>query len=666
MKKLPLTQKDFDWHKLTPKQIEKIGKEAVEYKKAAYKKIKEILPENRTYENTVYALMESLGDYGDKLGFINLLTEVSTNKDVRDAGRIMLVELSQKSVDIEYDRDLYIAVLEYHEGNFLDEKKSLRKEDIKLLDEVLRDYKKMGFDLPEKEQKTLKVLLKKMAKLGNDFDKNINEYEDFILCTKEELEGLSETLIASFPSDKKTGKYKVTLQYPHYIPFMAFAKNRAKREELANKELQKGGKKNVKILNHLVDLRSKVAKILQYQHHADLRTDDRMAKNAETVVKMQDGLIKKVSVLAKKDMETLQSHAETLGIPKLGFYDISYVANDLKVKLYDVNPEVVREYFPLENVREQMFALYSTLFGIKIKEEPMKLWHKDAKLYKVTNKDNSLVGYFVLDLFPREGKYGHACAVNLIRNKERTFKGKEMVTPLSVILCNFATPTKKGKKTIPCLLAIREVETLFHEFGHCIHGVLSLAVHGEQSGTSVARDFVETPSQIMENWVWNDVMLKKLSKHYETGKSLPKELREKLLAGRKFQSGYAYMRQLIFTKLDMDMHMGKISNAQQAYRDLMKTYLYVTLPEKETLFPAGFGHMNGYDAGYYSYLWALVYAQDAFSLFQEHGLFNKELGMKWRKEVLEKGSSEDELQLIKNFLGRKPSDKAFLKELGVK
>lgn len=665
MKKLPLTQKDFDWHKLTAKQIEKIGREAVEYKKAAYKTIKEILPENRTYENTVYALMESMGEYGDKIGFVSILTQVSTNKDIRDAGRAMEIELSEKLVDVEYDRDLYIAVLEYHEGNFLDEKKKLRKEDIKLLEELLRDYRKMGFELPIKEQKKLKDLLKKMSKLGTEFDKNISEYQDFILCTKEELEGLSETLIASFPLDKKTGKYKVTLQYPHYVPFMAFAKNRAKRKELSGKELQKGGKRNVKVLNDLVELRSKVANMLGYQHHADLRTDDRMAKNAEIVTAMQDNLIKKVSILAKKDIQTLQSHAKTIGISKLEFYDISYVANNLKEKLYDVNLEVVREFFPLRKVQEQMFALYSSLFGIKIKEETTKLWHKDATLYKVTDKDDSLVGYFALDLFPREGKFGHACAVNLIRNKEKTFRGDTMVTPFSIILCNFSAPAKKGKKTTPSLLTIREVETLFHEFGHCLHGVLSRAVHEAQSGTSVAWDFVETPSQMMENWVWNDTMLKKLSEHYETGKSLPKGLREKLIAGRRFQNGYAYMRQLIFTKLDMDMHTGKVSNPQQAYRTLMKTYLYVTLPEKDMLFPAGWGHLNGYDAGYYSYLWALVYAQDAFSEFEKYGLFNKELGMKWRKEVLEKGSSEDELELVKNFLGRKPSDKAFLKEIGV-
>lgn len=664
MKTLPLSAKDFTWVNMTPKQIENLGKEAIICKKNNHKEIKKILPEKRTFENTVLALTGSMGAYENKLGFVYLLTETSTSKVVRDTGRDVLTSVSQQLVDIEYDRDIYVSLLEYGEGNYSDEKKSLRKEDVKLFTEMLRDYKRMGFDLAPAEFKKLKDLLKKNSKIGNLFDKNISEHEDYILCTKEELDGLSESVIAMLPYDAKTAKYKVTLQYPSYIPFMSFATNRAKREELAKKELQKGGKQNIKILNDMVAVRASVAKILGYQHHADFKTEDRMAKNASTVIKMQDDLIKKVSVAANRDISDLRSHAKTLGITKLEFYDVQFVANNLKSKLYDFNPEVVREYFQLERVLEQMFVLYSTLFGITIKKTEMKLWHKEATFYQINNtKDKALIGYFALDLFPREGKFGHACCINLIPHKEVHFMSGDSVAPFSVILCNFPKPSKKGKNSIPSTISLRDVETLFHEFGHCLHGVLSKAVHDSQSGTNVARDFVETPSQIMENWVWNDTMLTKLSKHYKTGKVLPKDLRQKVLAGRNFQNGYAYMRQLIFTKLDMDIHTGKAKNLQQTYRDLVKKYLTLTLPQKETLFPAGFGHLNGYDAGYYGYLWALVYACDAFGEFEKHGLTNKELGMKWRHEVLEKGSSEDEMKLVKNFLGRAPNQKAFLKEV---
>jgi thimet oligopeptidase len=282
-------------------------------------------------------------------------------------------------------------------------------------------------------------------------------------------------------------------------------------------------------------------------------------------------------------------------------------------------------------------------------------------VYEVKNTDNSLVGYMFFDLFPRAGKYGHAMCVDTVIARESGWNSGEYIAPITGIVCNFPTPSKKS----PSLLSIGEVETLFHEFGHGLHMTLSNARHESQGGANVAWDFVETPSQIMENWVWHDEMLKKLSKHVISGKSLPKEMRAKILSGKKFQNAYHFMRQIVMGKLDMDLHMGKVKDATAAYRSMIKMYTGVDLPEKETLFPAGFGHLVGYDAGYYSYLWALVYAQDAFSEFEKHGISNPEIGMKWRKEVLEKGSSEDELQLVKNFLGRKPSDRAFLKEIGI-
>lgn len=661
MKKLPLTQKDFDWYKLTPKQIEKIGKEAIEYKKAAYKKIKEILPEERTYENTLYALERGDGPAGDMLRKVALLGEVSPKEAVRAAASQTLIDVSSKMIDIEYDRDLYISLLEYYEGNFADEKKKLSKEDIKLLEDTLREYRRMGFDLADQEQKKLKTLLKKASKLGEQFRKNINDYSDYVLCSRDELDGVSERVIATLPIDEKTKKCMVTLQYPHVGPFMAFAHDRKKREELANKNLQKGGKKNLKIINELVGLRAEISKILGYKHHADFRTENRMARTGQVVEEFQNELLKKLIRPAAGDVEQLRSHARTLGIDNLEHYDVAYVTNDLQKKLYGVDAEKVREYFPLEHVMEQMFKHFGSLFGLRFSKQEWKTWHKDVMVYEVLNTDKSLVGYMFFDLFPRAGKYGHAMCVDTVIARETSWQSDTYEAPVTGIVCNFSTPTKKT----PSLLSLGEVETLFHEFGHALHMTLSVARHESQAGSNVAWDFVETPSQIMENWVWHDEMLKKLSKHESTGKSLPTELREKILSSKKFQNAYAFMRQIIMGKLDMDIHMGKVHDATEAYKGMIKMYTGMELPET-TLFPAGFGHLVGYDAGYYSYLWALVYAQDAFSEFEKHGLMNKELGMRWRREVLEKGSSEDELKLVRNFLGRKPSNKAFLRELGVK
>lgn len=666
MTTIPLTTKDFTWVNMTPALMKKKADAYITHKKKVYAEIKKILPENRTYLNTLYALERCDDTFESFFSKMGLLSEVSPKKEVRDAGHTIATEMSQKLVDIEYDRDLFIAITEYYEGNFRDEKKTLRKEDIKLLEETLREYKRMGFDLPDDKQKKLKQLMKKTSKLSIAFRQNINDYQDYILCTKEELSGLSERFIAILPTHTD-GRYIISLQYPHIMPFMAEATNRKKREELALKNLKKGGAKNLKIIEEIVKLRHEVATILGYKHHADFRVETRMAKNAATVDAFQGSLLKTLAPLTKKDGDALRAHAKSLGIKKLEHYDIGYVGTDLKKKLYDLDPETVRGYFPLEHVKRELFDLCENLFSIVIAEYPTKLWHKDVTMYQINDISGTLIGYFSLDLYPREGKYGHFAMFDVIVSHEVGYKTDEYCAPYSSMVCNFPAPSKQKGKTLPSLLSLGEVETLFHEFGHLLHMTLTRARLESQAGANVAWDFVETPSQIMENWVWDKEVMQKLSKHYETGKQIPSDMVDRIIKGKTFQNAYFYTRQLIQGKLDLDLHTGKVKDASAAYRKMNKLYFNIELPEKETLFPAGFGHLVGYDAGYYSYLWALVYACDAYESFKTKGnknvMTNSEVGMRWRKEVLEKGSSEDEMKLIKNFLGRAPSNKAFLKEV---
>jgi thimet oligopeptidase len=661
-KTLPLTEKDFAWVKMTPALMKKTADAYIVHKKKVYTEIKNILPELRTYENTLYALErcdDSFNSFFNKMG---LLGEVSPKKEVREAAHAVATEMSQKLVDIEYDRDLFISICEYYEGNFEYEKKKLRKEDIKLLEETLREYRRMGFDLPTEKQKKLKLLMKKVGKLSIAFRQTINDYQDYILCTEEELAGLSPRFISTLPKHTD-GRYIVSLQYPHIFPFMAEAENRKKREELSLKNLKKGGAKNLKVIKEIVELRHEIAKILGYKHHADFRVETRMAKTAATAEEFQNSLLKTLAPLAKKDTEMLKVHAKTLGITKLEHYDLGFVATSLKKKNFDLDPETVKSYFPLEHVKREMFSLCENLFGIVIAEYPMNLWHKDVKMYQINNIDGTLVGYFSMDLFPREGKFGHAAMFDVVVSHEHGYKTEEYVAPYSSMVCNFPTPSKK----VPSLLSVGEVETLFHEFGHLLHMTLTRARLESQAGANVAWDFVETPSQIMENWVWDKEVMSKLSRHYETGKQMDEAMIDRIIKGKTFQNAYFYTRQLIQGKLDLDLHTGKVKDACAAYRKMNKLYFNIELPEKETLFPAGFGHLVGYDAGYYSYLWALVYACDAFQSFKTKGnknvMTNTVVGMKWRKEVLEKGSSEDEVKLVKNFLGRAPNQKAFLKEV---
>jgi thimet oligopeptidase len=661
-KTLPLTEKDFAWVKMTPALMKKQADAYILHKKKVYTEIKKILPENRTFLNTLYALERCDDDFESFFSKMGLLSEVSPKKEVREVAHTIATDMSQKLVDIEYDRDIFISLCEYYEGNFADEKKKLRKEDVKLLEETLREYRRMGFDLPTEKQKKLKTLMKKTSKLSIAFRQNINDYQDYILCTKEELAGLSERFIVTLPKHTD-GRYIVSLQYPHLFPFMAEAENREKRKMLAEKNLKRGGVKNLKIIEEIVVLRQEIAKILGYKHHADFRTENRMAKDAKTAEDFQNALLKTLAPLAKVEMKELQTHAKTLDIKKMEHYDISYVATNLKKKLYDLDPETVRAHFPLEHVKRELFNLCENLFGIVIAEYKVSLWHKDVKMYQINDADGTLIGYFAMDLYPREGKFGHAAMFDVVVSHEQGYKTEEYYAPFSTMVCNFSTPTKK----VPSLLSVGEVETLFHEFGHLLHMTLSRARLESQAGANVAWDFVETPSQIMENWVWDKEVMARLSRQYETGEHMPTAMIERVIKGKVFQNAYFYTRQLIQGKLDLDLHTGKVKDARAAYRKMNKLYFNIDLPEKETLFPAGFGHLVGYDAGYYSYLWALVYACDAFESFKIKGnknvMTNTEVGMKWRREVLERGSSEDEMKLVKNFLGRTPSQKAFLKEV---
>ncbi len=661
-KTLPLSVNNFAWVKMTPALMKKTADAYITHKKKVYSEIKKILPELRTYENTLYALERCDDSFDSFFSKMGLLSEVSPKKEVRDQANVIATEMSQKLVDIEYDRDLFISLVEYYEGNFSDEKKKLRKEDIKLLEETLRDYRRMGFDLPEVKQKRLKTLMKKVSSLSIAFRQNINDYQDYILCTEEELAGLSPRFISTLPKHTD-GRYIVSLQYPHIFPFMAEAENRKKREELALKNLKKGGAKNLKIIEEIVKLRHEIATILGYKHHADFRTENRMAKSAKNVDEFQSSLLKTLAPLAKKDLGAITLHAKSLGIKKLEHFDVGYVATHLKKKNFDLDPETLRSYFPLPHVLSELFTLCENLFSVVIAEYPTPLWHKEVKMYQINDSDGTLIGYFALDLFPREGKFGHAAMFDVVVPHEEGYRTENYVAPFSTMVCNFPTPSKK----VPSLLSIGEVETLFHEFGHLLHMTLSRARIESQAGANVAWDFVETPSQIMENWVWDKEVLGRLSRHYLTKNTMPEDMIERVIKGKTFQNAYFYTRQLIQGKLDLDLHTGKVKDAKAAYRKMNKLYFNIELPEKETLFPAGFGHLVGYDAGYYSYLWALVYACDAFESFKTKGnknvMTNTEVGMKWRREVLEKGGSDDEMKLIKNFLGRAPSQKAFLKEV---
>lgn len=625
----------------------------INHKKSEYQKIKS-LNVDPTFKNVVLAIENSDANYSDDLYKIALLSQVHPSKDIRDACQKTEVEVSNALVDVEYDTELYAVFKKYMDGNFKKEKKNLDSASIKLAEDAYKSYKRMGFELPKKSQDKLKSIIKSLNELNQKFSLNINNYQDHILCTRDELAGLPESYINSLSKDGDM--YKITLAYPEVDPFLANADNREKRRELTVKNSMKGGKENLDLLKNLIDLRIQKAKLLGYKNYTDYKLDDKMAKNSQTVNKFVDGLISKIKKPAKLDIDSLAHHAQKIGISKMESYDIAYVSNKLKKEKWNIDSEMLREYFETDRVLSFMFETFENLLGIKIVRQSTKLWHKDVMHFTVIDaKSKKTLSHLLMDLYPRENKYSHAAAFDTQYNDEKVI----------TLVCNFREPKGAGKNKTPSLMNLREVETIYHEFGHALHFMLYGGKYSSQNSFHVAWDFVELPSQMLENFIWNEKSLTKLSSHYKTGQPLNKTQIKNILDSRKFLEPMFVARQLAQTRMDLDIHTGKIKSYNKHFQKLSKEISGV-VPVKESLFPAGFGHMAGYDSLYYSYLWALVYAEDVFSVFMENGVFSKQVGLRYRKEILEIGASRDESKTLQAFIMRKPSNTAFLKSIGVK
>lgn len=663
MKRTPYAPKDFQWTKWTATDIKKLTPQIISEKKARIKAVKEIHTEERNFENTIYALESS--DYGisDTILKIDLLQNVSLEKTVRDAAKKAIETIEKQLIRIERDPKIWQAIKDYEQSAWKKEKGVLKDDSKKLFHDMFLNYKRMGFDLAPEKQKRVKEILERLSKISNEFRHNINSYSDHIIVKPEETAGLPERYLQGLKRDKQ-GNYIVTLAYPDYVPFMENAQNENKRKELNNKFLRKGGEKNMRVLAEMLALRAEHAKLLGYKTHADYKTELRMAKSGKNALDFEESLLGKISASGKRDLDELRDFKRTITKNKkaeLFAHDIAYYGQELQKERFKFNSEEVREYFPIERVLEGTFKIYSTLFGVDFEKcSGFPLWHPDAELYAVKTKKGETLSYFAIDLYPREGKYGHAAAFGIINGHTTGFSADEYVSPFATMVANFTKPTKEH----PSLLSHNEVETFLHEFGHIMHCVLTTARYASQSGYHTAWDFVEAPSQMLEHWAWNRKSLVLLSTHHQTGKPIPDSLLKNLIASEQHLLRYTTLRQLILGIFDLTLHTtNKKLDSAKLYRDMVKKYTGITL-SKDAIFPAGFGHLDGYDAGYYGYLWSKVYAADMFTRFEKEGILNKKTGMDYKKWILEKGGSMEEIELVKGFLGRNPNNKAFLKEIG--
>ena len=630
---------------------------------AALDKIGALQPKQVTFKNTVVSLDDAAYQISLVANRLNLIKETSTNETVRDAATDAVKQLEEWVVGLDYREDVYKAL-----KAFADTKPRLKGEDAKLFSETMRDYRRAGLDLPKPQRDEVEKMRKELSGLTTDYESNINKAQKPVKFTKAELEGLPE----DFLQRTKTGDDEYTVLAnvtTDYLRVLDNTKSEATRKRLETERDNLARAENIPLLEKILPLRDDIAKKLGYKSWADYQTEVKMVKNAATAIdfleKLKTGLQPKFDAeLAEFRRLKVRETGDSNAI--INIWDWRYFSNQLKKEKYNIDAEQLRVYFPYQRVLEGMFTIYQKIFGLKFEavHAPYK-WIGDLQLYAVSDsKTGEPLGLFYLDMFPREGKYNHFAQFGIIEGK--LLPDGKYQRPTCAVVCNFPPPSKDS----PSLLNHQDVETLFHEFGHAMHTILTRASYSRFSGTSVPRDFVEAPSQMLENWVWDKKVLDSFAADYrDPSKKIPAEILDKLKEAKLATEGTRYRRQLSFGLTDLALHTQiHDQNANQALPLSNKVLGDVFFPmPPDTAFVAYFGHLMGYDAGYYGYAWADVIAADMATVFEHspNGYFDESAGRRLRKEIYEVGDSRDVNISIEKFLGRPRSLNPFLKKIGI-
>lgn len=653
-----------DWEQ-TPEAVDASMKSAIANANAALDKIGSQDLAKVTFKSTIVAL--------DDLGYQAQLTankavlikETNTSEAMRTAAENAVKAYQDWAVGVDYREDVYKAVKAFEKTN-----PKLEGEDAKLLKDTLRDYRRAGLDLPPEKRQEVEKLRKELSKLGTDFDSNIVEAQVPVVFTKAELDGVPDSFLSSpgikTGDDAYTVKANVTWQN---LAVMENAKSEEVRKRLYIVHDSLAKDKNVAVLNQMLALRNKIALRLGYKSWADFQTEIKMAKSAAGAEKYISDLIAgtqpkfdgEVAELRKlKVAETGDANAQ------IKLWDFRYYQNQLKKQKYAVDAEALRVYFPFQKTLDGMFDVYQSIFGLKFEKIAVpQRWIDDLQLYAVTDSaTGNPLGMFYLDMFPREGKFNHFAEFEIIGGK--VLPDGKYQRPTVALICNFPPPSE-GK---PSLLTHSDVETLFHEFGHALHTIVTQAKYARFAGTNVPRDFVEAPSQMLQNWVWDKKVLDTFAADYrDPAKKIPTETIEKLKEAKLATVGVYYRRQFAFASLDLTLHAAHPEDQPYDCVAISNPILEkVFLPiAPETTFVTYFGHLNGYDAGYYGYAWADAIAADMATVFEaaKAGYQDQQAGLRLRRDIYEPGDSRDITQSIEKFLGRKQSVQPFLKKIGV-
>lgn len=641
--------------------------EALKKADAAVAQIVAVPDAQRTFENTVCAVDDLLATLEDDTSMLVFLSNVHPDADVRDASTAAEEKVGNWTIEVGKREDLYKAVKAYAGTS-----PKLEGERKRLLDFVMRDYRRAGMDLPADKRAHLTSVQKEVNRLGIEFQKTIADDETAVPLTAEELHGAPEAVLKGLK--QSGGVYLVMMAYPVYTPLMENCDNEATRHKLWLAYKRRGGTRNVATLEKALKLRAEAAQMLGYANTSAYEAETRMVKNVEAIRKFYEKLRPLVRQKAENDYaEFTAAKREATGEAKAEFmpWDLLFYTNRLLKTKYAVDTEKVREYFPMAEVVKGLFAVTQSLYGLEYKDvtatkagtAARPLWHPDVKLYEVWDKaSNTMLGEFYLDLYPRDNKYTHAAQWGLQQHK--VWSDGHVTRPLAALVCNFTKPADDK----PSLLDHKEeVATFFHEFGHCLHTIVSEAKFNRFSGTNVELDFVEAPSQMFENWVWDPAVLATFAKHYQTGAVIPKELVASMVRARNLGSGMDAENQFYYGLTDQAYETTKDGTVDTTAiaRDLYSTItMYKTVPDN-TYYQASFGHLINYSAGYYGYMWSLVYASDMAVRFKQLGMLNPEAGMYYRKKIISQGGTRDAMDLVRDYLGREPRLDSFLEHLGL-